>query len=143
MRQALVISMLGLIAACQAPQPPTEATRAKAVEQFPGRPDVALIFNTDSNLPIVTSFGNGTLENTGGCLVFATREDRYTPVWPLGTRWDAAAGEIVTPAGGKFRLGKPVVLPGGPMGSASGSDLKPSIVPDHKCPQSYFGVHPN
>lgn len=143
MRKALTISISVLIAACQAPQPPNEVTQAKSVKQSSGRPDVALIFNTDSELPIVTSFGNGTLENTDGCLVFATHEDQYTPVWPLGTRWDSAAREIVTPAGGKFRLGKPVVLPGGPMGSASGSDLKPSIAPDHKCPQNYFGVHPN
>ena len=143
MRQALAISILGLIAACQAPQPQNEVTKAKAADQSPGRPDVALIFNTDFKLPIVTSFGNGTLKKSAGCLVFVTREARYTPVWPLGTRWNAAAGEIITPAGGKFQLGKPVVLPGGPMGSASGSDLKPSIVPDQTCPQDYFGVHPN
>lgn len=106
-------------------------------------PSVPLILNTDPTIPILTAFGNGKLKIADGCLLFDTGRALYTPVWPRATRWDSTKREIITPAGGRYVLNKAVVLSGGPMGSVTGSDLKPDATPGTNCPPDFFGVHPN
>lgn len=144
MRNVIRILGLGILTACHGPQT-THSNPKEMTEPTPtasaSRPN--LTYNTNPKVPIVTSFGNGTLRVTGGCLVFATSNGLYTPLWPLGTDWDGTGSEIVTPRGGRYAIGKPITLPGGQMGSTSGSDLRPSLAPSKECPADFFAVHPN
>jgi hypothetical protein len=144
MRSFITYLPIVVLAACHGPQT-TDGRSEESTRPRPALsdPQVPLIFNTDSKVPILTAFGNGTLKVAEGCLVFDTGSALFTPVWPRATRWDGTKREIVTPAGGRFVLGKAVVLPGGPMGSVAGSDLKPDTAPDKSCPPDFFGVHPN
>ena len=147
MRVLLSLTAFCLLAGCQSPPagntPEPTAPEAAAEPTAPTGTEIELIVNTDPKIPILTAFASGTLQVMDGCLVFSTREANYTPVWPSGTHWDAAAKAVITPAGGRFEIDKSLVLPGGPMGSAVGSDLKPSSKPVQTCPQDFFGVHPN
>lgn len=144
MRRFAAYLIFGILSACRVPQGTEDTSRASTPEpSSSSASQPLLIFNADPKVPILTAFGKGILKIEDGCLVFEAGNTRFTPVWPHGTQWSGTGAEIVTPAGGHYALGAAVVLSGGPMGSVSGSDLKPDTVPGKLCPPNFFGVHPN
>jgi hypothetical protein len=75
----------------------------------------------------------GILELAGDCLYVASSDvqERYPVLWPYGTRWDADATAVVTPAGAAMPVGTEIWGGGGYLrledvarsGGAAAADL--------------------
>jgi len=92
----------------------------------------------DALLPMGRTRGLLSVEDD--CIVFTLRDQRFTPIWPPGTRLSPNGGQVLGPAGQVFTLGQDATLDGAAFSLENESMRLEQRIPG-RCPRGTYAVN--